>query len=125
MSERTYTDEELYGPGLLIGHEGKIAIRLREELATLRANRRCEWTSMYPDEVPAVEAGYVQSGCGHEWMCDEGTDPPGRWMKFCPFCGGAAVFAVLDPLMPGGPIQPIHDIDGNVTGYESNTGGSI
>lgn len=99
MSERTYTDEELYGPGLLIGHEGKIAIRLREELAALRA-RQCEWTSMYPDEVSAAEAEYVQSGCGHEWMSGEG-DVPGRWMKFCPFCGGAAVFAALNPPQPG------------------------
>lgn len=52
----------------------------------------CEWTPVYEDDRPE-EAQYMNSGCGQEWMGDsESGDPPGRWMKFCPFCGGKAAF---------------------------------
>lgn len=71
---------------------------LQQELGAARRSlsegiSACEWTSDYPDEEPAVIATSLTSGCGHEWMGDGEVDPPGRWMKFCPFCGGKTPFS--------------------------------
>lgn len=89
---------KLFGPEFLIDRIITLERDAAHTVTEFPANSSvCEWESMYDDCAPA-ESSCVKSGCGHEWMSDD-ADPPGRWMKFCPFCGKPAAFALIAPIV--------------------------
>lgn len=111
MSDRIYTNEELHGPGVLIGHEGKIVIALRREYATLREALRRYVEHMRPymidkdclqcKEAEAAIAGNPRASEHVAWLryndhngarpttihlCD--SDAPGAFKVYRQPCNG-------------------------------------